>query len=75
MPDKAAWSRTKFASIFVFNYAVGNGKGTIPFYVNKSRGGYSLMIRPSPGSDDVWEKIKVKIDKLDNIITGKIYSI
>ena len=68
MPDKAVNLQQKFPKIHVFNYAVGNDQGTVPFYVNKNRSGYSSMIPPNDDSKDKWSKIQVQIKKLDQII-------
>ena len=75
MPDKAAWLINKFPRINVFNCAVGNREGTIPFYINKSQSGYSSMIKPSPDMEDEWDEIRVKIEKLDDIIKNNVVDI
>lgn len=68
MPDKAENLQKKFKKIHVLNYAVGNDQGIIPFYVNKSRSGYSSIIQPSSESKDIWKEIQVKTKRLDQII-------
>jgi FkbM family methyltransferase len=68
IPEKAENLRRKFAFIELHSCAVGESTGEISFFVNTKRSGYSSLGRPARIDDKSILEIKVRLEKLDNLV-------
>jgi FkbM family methyltransferase len=67
VPEKAARLRLKFPGLEVHACAVGESEGTVPFFVDIRRPGYSSL---SPASrDGSLKEIAVPLRRLDDVVT------
>ena len=69
IPEKATNLRNNFLYAKVHECAVGEREGEVSFFVNKTKSGYSSLKKP-PGGNVSYTEINVKLNKIDNIISG-----
>ena len=67
-PDKAALLAQKFRNIKVHNCAIGEKEGSVTFFIDKDRPGYSSLAQGTR-SDEAVQKISVKMHRLDDLIS------
>lgn len=67
VPAKAEFLRRKFPEVTVHNLALAAGSGSVPFYVNTRRSGYSGMSKHG-SAGDTFERIEVPCDTLDHLM-------
>lgn len=69
IPEKSKKLRRKFPFVKLYNCAVGDFTGEIPFFVNIKQSGYSSLIKPANLKQDEMIEINVPIKRLDDIVS------
>jgi FkbM family methyltransferase len=70
VPEKASQLRRKFRGVNVHGCAVGDSNGTVSFFVDLQRPGYSSLDgRPSDGAAGNRREITVPLRRLEDVVT------
>jgi FkbM family methyltransferase len=68
IPQKVKNLRRRFPFVELHGCAVGEVSGEVPFFVDIERSGYSSLARPTSAEQQSKQEIKVRIEKLDNLV-------
>jgi FkbM family methyltransferase len=67
IPAKAAFLRRKFPEVSIHNLALSEHPGSVDFFINKKRTGFSGLARHGESGDE-FEKIEVPCETLDRLM-------
>ena len=69
-PDKATRLRKKFPTVEIYQYALGDSEGEVPFFINNKRSGYSSLLQPTIQNESNTTQIKVLMTRLDSLVSA-----
>lgn len=71
VPAKAASLKTRFPQVTIIECAVGESEGSMPFYVDHERPGYSSLFSGHAGQGRHVEEIRVDVRRLDQVVPAE----
>ena len=67
VPERAAWLRSKFSDVEIHEVAVSDTAGSMPFFENRSRPGFSGLSLDQAAGDSI-ERYEVRTERLDRLV-------